>query len=297
MIPDPCPTDPCPTDPCPTDPCPTDPCLPEPFLLAPPSRPAAGLDASRPAPLAALPLAARLKAWKARAEFAAGRRASPLPLFEATGTVFVRVPKNASNALMRYLYPPGAELPHYGADFYRRVLPDAFARHLVFAPVRHPIERFASAFAYLKEVSRWPQNRRLMDETYGFIDSFADFVAWLNDQPDLEAVEIMRWHHFRPQKEFLCDPAGRVIVDLAFPVEDTGPGLAVLARQAGRSGDLPVANASRKPDLAGLDLGRIAAHYADDLRLWQAVSAARAAAFTAKGRAAVAAARPDGAAA
>jgi hypothetical protein len=267
--------------------------LPDPYRLAPPTRPAAGLDVSRRA--LAGPLGTHLKLWKARLDFATGRAPSPLPHFAATRAIFVRVPKNASNALMGYLYPPGTVLPHYGAEFYRRAFPDAFARFLVFAPVRHPIERFASAFSYLKEVSHWPENRRLMDETYGFIDSFAGFVAWLNHQPDLEAVEIMRWHHFRPQKEFLCDPSGRVIVDLAFPVEDTGPGMAVLRRHTGRPGALPVANASRKPDLAGLDLGRIAAHYADDMRLWQAVSAARVAAFTAKGR--DAAARPDGAAA
>lgn len=238
-----------------------------------PQLPAPGLDISK-GPLAALPFAKELKILRNKLQFARHPESSPMTLFAPSRTIFVRVPKNASTAILSFLYgdQEGEALPHYGADFYRRLFPKEFADYLSFAVIRNPMERFASAFTYYKESSTVPEERRLMDETLSFIDDFDSFLRWLNEQEDLSQVEIMKWHHFRLQRDYICDPKGTPIVDLLFTVENMTPGLEALQSFTKRSGEVPRKNASRKQPLENLPLERIEAYYAEDTALWNAIN-------------------------
>lgn len=199
--------------------------------------------------------------------------ASPLSLFSQHKAIFVRVPKNASSSLMQFLYP-GADnlsLPHFGADYYRRVFPKHFERYLVFSPLRNPIERFASAFSYYKHVSTVPAERRMMDCDLSFIKTFDDFVCWLNDLEALEDAEIMNWLHFRRQRDYICNASGEMIVDMLFPVEDMKPGLSLLGEFLGTTSEITHLNSSGKPQLDHLQLDRIEQHYKEDRELWEIV--------------------------
>ncbi len=235
--------------------------------------PAAGLQISRlslPKPLAETVQVGR---HRIRHALAPGR--SPMRLFEQTCLIFVRVPKNASNSLMSVLYPgvAPATLPHYSAEYYRRVFPRAFRVMPSFAPLRHPLDRFASAFTYYRFTSQKPEERQLMDNDLPFLKTLEDFVHWLNDQPDLSAVRILRWHHFHRQTAYICDARGRVIVDLLFPVEEMGPGLQALSGVLGRVPEVGRLNMSRAHGSDGLPMGRIRTYYQDDIALWEIVMA------------------------
>lgn len=250
--------------------------LATPLRLTASARPTPGIDVSRPG-LARLPFIHDIKIARSRLRFARDPQSSPMRLFAPSRTIFVRVPKNASTSIAALLYPdtPTEWLPHYGADFYRRVFPAAFAEYLVFAPLRDPLERFVSAFTYYREKTTVPEERRLMDEELPFIKTLEDFVLWLNDQDDPGATKIMRWDHFRPQRDYICDGAGRVITDLLFPVDDMGPGMELLGRHVGCDPEVPQLNRSRRQGFADLPLDRIRAHYAVDLELWDKLKAAR----------------------
>lgn len=248
-----------------------------PLRFAPPRNRPAGLDMSHNLPLPDT-ITREAKVIQHRLRAALWHRTSPLRAFAGTNTIFVRIPKNASNSLLAQLYPdvPPPALPHHSAEFYRRVFPRAFRTALVFAPIRHPLDRFASAFTYYREVSKNPAERRLMDHDLSFLRTLRDFVHWLDDQPDLTRVPILHWHHFHQQTAYVCAPDGRVITDLMFPVEDMSRGLAILSDHTGRRADPQRLNPSRPQSLKGLPITRIAAHYSDDLTLWEAVSAAGA---------------------
>jgi hypothetical protein len=245
--------------------------------FAPPRNRPAGLDMSLNTGLPA-PVTREIKVIQHRLRHALWPMSSPLTAFGQTRTIFVRIPKNASNSILAQLYPQvtPAALPHYAAEFYRRVVPRAFRAALVFAPIRHPLERFASAFTYYREVSTTPQERRLMDHDLPFLKTLQDFALWLNDQPDLTRVPVLGWHHFHQQTAYVCAPDGRVITDLMFPVEDMSQGLALLAAHTGQTDTIPHLNPSPPHPLDGLPLDRIAAHYADDMALWDRVHAAGA---------------------
>lgn len=245
--------------------------------FAPPRNLPAGLDMSRHTGLPG-PVTREVKVIQHRLRHAIWPKTNPMIAFGQTRTIFVRIPKNASNSILAQLYPQvtPAALPHYSADYYRRVVPRAFRAALVFAPIRHPLERFASAFTYYREVSTTPQERQLMDHELPFLKTLQDFTHWLDDQPDLTRVPILNWHHFHQQTAYVCAPDGRVITDLMFPVEDMAQGLSRLAAHTGQTAITPHLNPSPSHPLDGLPLDRIAAHYADDLALWDQVYAARA---------------------
>lgn len=241
------------------------------LCFEPSTLPAAGLQVSRFA--LPKPMAETIQVAKNRMRFAVTPAHSPMRLFDQNGLIFVRVPKNASNSIMSFLYPgvPPQRLPHYSAEYYRRVFPKQFRAYRSFAPLRHPLDRFASAFTYYRKTSTKPEERRLMDVELSFLKTLEDFVFWLNDQPDLSKVRILRWHHFHRQTSYVCDARGRVCVDLLFPVEDMGQGMRTLGQLVGRTPEVGRLNASAPHQITGLPIERLATYYADDIRLWQSV--------------------------
>ncbi len=240
--------------------------------------PSPGLETGWNSPFRGVSLASSAKVARTRIDIALNRQTDPMRLFAPSQTIFVRVPKNASNSIMAWLYPgvrPGA-LAHYGADFYRRVYPREFARYLVFAPLRHPLERFASAFSYYRNTSTIAAERALMDGELAGLRTLEDFVLWLNNQPDWSQIRLLYWHHFRLQRDYICDANGKLIVDLLFPVEDMSEGLRLIGRYAEVGGAMPRLNQSVPQQLGDLPLDRVRAHYAEDIAIWERAFAGKA---------------------
>ncbi|SKA77201.1 Sulfotransferase family protein [Prosthecobacter debontii] len=129
--------------------------------------------------------------------------------------MFVHVPKAAGtsieNTLLKYdsLSICGG---HTTAVGYRRAYPDHFETYYKFSVVRHPVDRFLSAYSYL--ISR-PINEGLANRVVhecGDIQSFIDKA--LSDPAVLDRIV-----HFLPQKKFICDGDGRILVDSVFRFE------------------------------------------------------------------------------
>ncbi|MEO1205517.1 MAG: sulfotransferase family 2 domain-containing protein [Pseudomonadota bacterium] len=224
-----------------------------------------------------LPASQFLKRLLVRARSMRDENRFGLGLYRSQNTIFIRIPKNATNSICSFLYPgaPESAWPgHASADFCKTVAPDLFETALVFATVRNPKDRFISAFNYYKHSSPVPEERRLMDEELSFVETFDDFLSYLAQQPVLQQAKIMTWHHFRGQVDFISDRSGAVLVDLLFPVEDPEPGMSVVRKHVRLSGGLPRRNSSRgeRPESWPQFL---AEHYQADQKLWDLVSGER----------------------
>ena len=254
-------------------------------VVSPPEDLPPGLDVA--ASNQHIPFAPHLKFFRYKLRESVGAIRSPIKSLDPTRTIFVRIPKNASTSITTLLYGEGRGVPHFSAEFFRRAYPRRFKSYLSFAALRNPIDRFVSAFTYFKSYSREPNERRLMDETLNFIKDIDDFVLWINDQEDINRIQILKWHHFRKQKDYLCDMQGRIIVDLIFPVEDIETGLNILRASTGITADLPKVNASEIKDVRNLNLDRIRQYYSEDMNLWSWARDKKVVAFTDKGHQAV----------
>lgn len=186
--------------------------------------------------------------------------------------IFVRTPKNASTSLCKFIFPDLTEPdwpPHYSADCYRALVPDLYASATVIAPMREPIARLMSAFNWYRHSSPVAEERHMLQSAIGGDGTFDDFLKYLADAPDLDALKIMQWHHFRRQTDFITARDGRIIVDYLFPVEDMRPGLRKLQKLFGTSGEITRQHVSggsnEQPDIPD----NVLAYCADDRKLWK----------------------------
>lgn len=144
------------------------------------------------------------------------------------------------------------------------LLPGQWKRLFTFGFVRDPMDRFLSAFYFLRR-------DRPIDEIP------AEEMKQALGNPERRGHLLMR-----PQASFLCDADGKLMVDFAGRYERFGRDLGEIARRIGAAAGEPgIVNASQRPRHAPVDdeLRDMVRHvYADDYRLLQGL--ARDAALT-----------------
>lgn len=201
--------------------------------------------------------------------------ADPYPLGPAveTGVVFVHVPKTGGTSVARALYGTDGG-GHRTVRDYRAALGDAFVdRAFVFAVVRDPVERLASAFRYLRAGGGNRLDAAFGDRVlsrYGTLDAFVR--GWLGPETVREQV------HFRPQADFVTDANGALDIDLVARHERLAEDYHAVRRRTGRGGPLPhlnrtVGGASAAPprpapDLSAEGRARVRSLYRADFALF-----------------------------
>ena len=111
---------------------------------------------------------------------------------------------------------------------YKKRHPQCFA----FAFVRNPYDRLVSAFHYLSQGGMEEVDQRDSDEYVRAYDGdFRRFVlhALAGPQPP----RIFQQIHFRPQMDWLCDEAGRILIDYLGRFESMESAYGELGRQLG----------------------------------------------------------------
>ena len=221
-----------------------------------------------------IPYSQNVKILKTKLKFKLHAQDNPITHFSKAEAFFIRIPKNASTSLSQFLFPETKyELPHYSAEFYKTLFPNYYSKWLVFAPLRNPLDRIASAFTYYRSYTKVPAEKKLMEEEYSFLKTFEDFVYWLNDIEHIEEQEIMRWSHFRKQTDFICDTNGDIIVDLLFPIEDMKKGIEFLRKRYKATGEIPHNNKSTTQKHDTLPTKPIERYFSEDFKVWsQAIS-------------------------
>lgn len=203
------------------------------------------------------------------------RRRIPAAM-RARNLIFVHVPRVAGMSMTRALYGEGC-IHHHSMRYYRAVDP-AFAQAAEsFALLRDPLERFASAYAFVR--AGGTSCSRLSDvflHQTADIASVDDYLSFLEGRGPLDLDFVMR-----PQSWFVCDPltAEPLVKDL-FVLGEDGAALAAYLAPHG-IGQLPWINrAPRAPlSLGSYQRRRIERLYGDDFALIESVRRARPAQF------------------
>jgi len=184
-----------------------------------------------------------------------------------TQSIFVHIPKNGGKSIITSVY--GADI-HEGAGhadykFYKGVFGKRnFARFFKFAFVRNPWDRLYSGYTFVKQGGfGLPADR----EAQAIIGkrTFESFVHDLLPGDALDRLII-----FRPQTLFVCDDAGRCVLDRACRFEHFSQEFELICHRLGIEADMPHVNPSKRPlsyQAAYTDamIAIVAEKYADDI--------------------------------
>ena len=163
-------------------------------------------------------------------------------IYHSLRAIFVHVPKTAGMSIEERLrgIENGHVLGHTSAMDFRKSFPKEFAAYFKFAIVRDPLDRFISAYSFLKHGSpEKDPNVRIVQEC-GTMDRFARKIT---ARPGILSNIV----HMIPQHQFICDPQGGILVDSVFRYEDLENAWREICRRLGiRADPLPKVNASRR---------------------------------------------------
>ena len=191
------------------------------------------------------------------------------PIWLRAGVVFVHTPKAAGTSINDALY--GRFMGHARASEISRWGSRALNALPSFAVTRNPWDRLVSAYRFARRgrgVGGAHQAWVWKPEQYQVaqFDSFERFVTeWLAER-DIAGLDGI----FQPQTSFICDRAGRQLVDHVGRVEDMAPTLDFLTDRLGwtpqvtrsnRSGEAIDYRSFYSSELAAI-VGRI---YAEDI--------------------------------
>lgn len=187
--------------------------------------------------------------------------------------IFVHVPRVAGTSIVRSLYGQGC-IRHHSMRYYRALDP-AFAKAAdSFALLRDPLDRFASAFAFVR--GGGTPICRLSDvfvRQTAQVRTVDDYLAFLDGRGPLDLDFVMR-----PQSWFVCDSESRapLVKNLFLYGEDEDALAAYLAPHG--VGSLPWLNRASRATLLlnARQRRRIEQLYADDFALIESLRAERA---------------------
>ena len=130
-------------------------------------------------------------------------------------TIFVHVPKAAGTSIEQALRasPKDVVGGHTTAVGFRSKYGELFHQYYKFALVRHPVDRFISAFHYRLQRPVHPALGNEVVHQAGSLDAFLEKLA---ADPGL----IFRIVHLLPQHQFICDATGSILVDSIFKFEN-----------------------------------------------------------------------------
>jgi hypothetical protein len=189
----------------------------------------------------------------------------------ARNLIFVHVPRVAGTSIVRALYGEGC-IHHYSMRYYRTVDPGFAQSAPSFAVLRDPIDRFASAFAFVR--AGGTDSCRLSDvflrQTQG-LARVDDYLAFLEERGPLDLDFVMR-----PQSWFVCGDDGEVLVKRLFLYGEDRPALGTFLNSHGID-VLPWLNRAERIELrlTPRQLRRIERLYASDFALIESVRRSR----------------------
>lgn len=210
------------------------------------------------------------RASPAFCEWDSARRFGPFPreILE-TGHLFIHVPKAAGSSLSLALY--GRSFGHHTLAEWQANYPRSTANLRTIAVVRDPVDRFLSAFSYLKQGGMNAVDARFARDVIGGAATASDFARALLT-PDVASRALESGFHFRRQADFLRDRSGTIAIDLLIPFERLDAAAQHVASVVGRPFTLPRVNETPGAREQLTDKARTIVEqiYADDIRIHRA---------------------------
>lgn len=185
--------------------------------------------------------------------------------------IFIHVPRVAGMSIVHALYGRGC-IRHFSMRYYRAIDPSFAGKAESFALLRDPVDRFASAYAFVRNGGTAAS--RLSDvfvAQTAHIASVDDYLSFLEERSALDLDFVMR-----PQSWFVCGDDGAVLVKRLFLYGEDRPALGSFLKSHGIE-ILPWLNRAERTELrlTPRQLGRIGQLYASDFALIESVRASR----------------------
>ncbi|PSR17469.1 hypothetical protein C8255_12500 [filamentous cyanobacterium CCP3] len=143
--------------------------------------------------------------------------------FRRDKIIFIHIPKCAGSAFLDvYL---GYQLGHASALDYYNLDSNLFAASFVFSFVRHPINRFVSAYNFLQKTTLWsyvPEIKNKLDLYGSSVDQVARTLSTTS--------ELLTFPWFKPQHTFL-EVRGKMAVNRVFKTETFAEDIKILQKE------------------------------------------------------------------
>jgi hypothetical protein len=182
--------------------------------------------------------------------------------------IFIHVPKNAGTSIANAIY--GDSIGHRTALFYKKFAPDFFQHVRKFAVLRDPLERFLSAYWYVRAGGGTEVR---MDPVFYTRVSHIDSVDALLDYLEERLSNIFGLDHvLRPQCWYLADEKGEILIDELYVLDGADGALnQAIADLSGKS--LPRMNTTSRGSeaLSPAQISRIERLYKRDFELFRSV--------------------------
>ena len=190
-----------------------------------------------------------------------------------SGILFIHIPKAAGTSICMTLYGMPT-LGHQKIRDWHSWFPRSSRRVTTFSVMRDPLERFVSAFHFLKKGGITPEDEVFGKEVLGsFRDPDELAEAMLKEE---FRKKIISQIHFIPQVEFLRDKEGRISIDLLLPMERMDAVEGILSKVLHREVTIPRLNNSDSKELPSLEPKNqafIRDLYSDDCSLYASLIA------------------------
>ena len=129
--------------------------------------------------------------------------------------LFIHIPKTGGTSISSCLY--GKNLPHYTAKFYFDVFGPRLSNLPSFSIIRHPVERFVSAYKMAiaggTDIVAYDRYDRFRLRGLSSIEYYVDFLF------EHKASLLFLPRELREQVSFIQNAEGRVLVDRLFPLD------------------------------------------------------------------------------
>lgn len=192
------------------------------------------------------------------------------PLHDASGALFIHIPKTAGVSVCSAVYDTDQLLGHAPAIGWKHHDPLRYSRLLTFSFMREPTNRFFSAFYYLRSGALTQKDNDFAARYLSAFDTPDMLLAAMTGNALLRA-RVMSWVHFTPQSWYLTDQTGAVILDYIGQVEKFDEGMTEVTSRIGKTYTPIHNNSSKRPralELSAASRDLLGKLYADDFRLY-----------------------------
>ncbi len=176
---------------------------------------------------------------------------APVKLQDATGALFVHIPKTAGVSVCRSVFETEQLFGHAPASGWKKRDRSRFDTLFKFSLMREPKDRFFSAFYYLRNGALTQKDNDFSARHLAAFETPADLLAAMARGPLLRA-QIMSWVHFTPQSWYLTDPDGQIIVDYIGCVETFDSSMRDITARLGKPYTPAHTNSSKRPQAVAL---------------------------------------------